>query len=96
MRPCCMQVDGQFFYTGSPWELQAREYAAMTLNTAAAFLSNIAKQQEDQQQQQGPQSGLPSHSQPRRLPSLPPSTSALDMIGVSAMEAIGVSEALTR
>ena len=39
----CMQVDGQFFFTGVPWELKARDYAAATLTLA---LSMHAKKQE--------------------------------------------------
>ncbi|CAM9580913.1 unnamed protein product [Phaeothamnion confervicola] len=33
----CLEVDGQFFYSGHPWEVVAREYAAMTLKEATGM-----------------------------------------------------------
>lgn len=30
----CVEVDGQFFYSGTPWEITARDYAALTINMA--------------------------------------------------------------
>lgn len=76
----CMEVDGQFFFSGSPWELKAREYAAETLNAALA-LPDLAEGQA---------------AAPRLFKRLPEKVSAADMIAVSAMEGVGVSEALLR
>ena len=89
---CNLQVDGQFFYNGSPWELKARDYAAATLNAALQELSRL-----------GPRSGSSSSgvsvsgSGGREVQQVaqqrsPPPTSAEDMIAVSAMEGVGVSE----
>lgn len=36
-----VQVDGQFFYNGSPWELKARDYASETLNAAYKELGRL-------------------------------------------------------
>ncbi|KAL6760862.1 hypothetical protein V8C86DRAFT_2546614 [Haematococcus lacustris] len=57
----CMEVDGQFFFSGVPWEVKARDYAAQTL---AAALGGT--------------------------------WSAADVLAVSAMEGIGVAEALLK
>uniref|UniRef100_A0A7S0RA27 Nucleoside phosphorylase domain-containing protein n=1 Tax=Chlamydomonas leiostraca TaxID=1034604 RepID=A0A7S0RA27_9CHLO len=59
----CMEVDGQFFYSGVPWELKARDYAADTLRAAGVAGDSVT---------------------------------ARDVIAVSAMEGIGVAEALLR
>lgn len=58
----CLEADGQFFYSGVPWEMTARTYTAQVIN--AAFNTT--------------------------------EYSSRDVIGVSAMEAIGVAEALMK
>ncbi|GAX73669.1 hypothetical protein CEUSTIGMA_g1120.t1 [Chlamydomonas eustigma] len=37
----CMEVDGQLFFNGSPWELKARDYAAETLNAALKHMAAV-------------------------------------------------------
>lgn len=34
-----MEVDTQYFWTGAPWDMVARSYAAQTLNTALGVSS---------------------------------------------------------
>lgn len=85
----CMEVDGQFFYSGSPWELKARDYAAATLTAAWDLLAAGAAN--DSQGQADDSSGGRHRRQAR-----PAAVTAADMIAVSAMEGVGVSEALLR
>jgi len=55
----CVEVDSQFFYSGVPWDMTARNYSAVTINLA--FNTSLT---------------------------------AREVIAVSAMEAVGVSQAL--
>ncbi|KAG2443695.1 hypothetical protein HXX76_002043 [Chlamydomonas incerta] len=66
----CAEVDGQFFFTGAPWEIKARDYAAQAISTALGFAQ--------------PGSGLRD------------SVDATEVIAVSAMEGVGVAEALEK
>ena len=86
---CNLQVDGQFFYNGSPWELKARDYAAATLNAALLELSRHGPRSSSGISVRG--SGGREVQQVAQQRS-PPPTSAEDMIAVSAMEGVGVSE----
>lgn len=61
----CMETDGQFFYSGVPWEITARDYVAEGINIAFNYTGSAMK-------------------------------TALDVIAVSAMEAVGFGEALER
>mmetsp|Transcript_12443 Transcript_12443/g.26864 ORF Transcript_12443/g.26864 Transcript_12443/m.26864 type:complete len:491 (-) Transcript_12443:204-1676(-) len=61
----CMEVDNQFFFSGVPWELKARDYAAMTLNAGLGLRGSTA-------------------------------LSAHDVLAISAMEGIGVAEAMEK
>ncbi|KAG2500711.1 hypothetical protein HYH03_001476 [Edaphochlamys debaryana] len=66
----CAEVDGQFFFTGAPWEIKARDYAAEAIAAALGF-------------------GSPEGEERTRL-------SSEDVIAVSAMEGVGVAEALEK
>ncbi|XP_024385844.1 uncharacterized protein [Physcomitrium patens] len=55
----CVEVDSQFFYSGVPWEITARNYTALTINQA--FNSSVTPK---------------------------------DVVAVSAMEAVGVAQAI--
>ncbi|KAG2438952.1 hypothetical protein HYH02_010745 [Chlamydomonas schloesseri] len=66
----CAEVDGQFFFTGAPWEIKARDYAAQAISTALGFAK--------------PGSGARD------------SVDATEVIAVSAMEGVGVAEALEK
>jgi len=80
-------VDGQFFYNGSPWELKARDYAAATLNAALDELQRAASLDPDPD----PTDSLRRSRHSANGQWLKPITAA-DMIAVSAMEGVGVSE----
>ncbi len=74
------QIDAQLFYSGSPFELKARDYAADALNAANVLLSKLRSSAgtlggQTQQQEQG---GM--------------HVTAADMIAVAAMEGVGVAE----
>ena len=86
-------MDGQFFYNGSPWELKARDYAAATLNAALQELSRHGPRSSSGISVRG--SGGREVQQVAQQRS-PPPTSAEDMIAVSAMEGVGVSEVSRR
>ncbi|KAG1654769.1 hypothetical protein FOA52_015329 [Chlamydomonas sp. UWO 241] len=89
----CMEVDGNFFYNGSPWELKSREYAAATLEAAMLELDRQAADAD------GHSNGVrvaQAAEAATRLRGGREHTSATDMVAVSAMEAVGVSEALMR
>lgn len=61
----CQETDGQFFYSGIPWDITARDYVAQGINLAFGYSGNASK-------------------------------TGLDVIAVSAMEAIGFGEAFER
>ncbi|KXZ49339.1 hypothetical protein GPECTOR_22g933 [Gonium pectorale] len=66
----CAEVDGQFFFTGAPWEVKARDYAAQAIATALGYGA--------------PGSGARNALGPDQV------------IAVSAMEGVGVAEALEK
>ncbi|GLI61951.1 hypothetical protein VaNZ11_004513, partial [Volvox africanus] len=66
----CAEVDGQFFFTGAPWEIKARDYASQAIATALGFGK--------------PGSGARNAISPQ------------EVIAVSAMEGVGVAEALEK
>eukprot|EP00798_Chlamydomonas_sp_ICE-L_P018442 gene18442-24917_t len=78
----CMEVDGQFFFSGVPWELKARDYAAMTLNAAMAHQKGALSSR------WGGRAAGPEFTEKN--------FTARDMIAVSAMEGVGIAEALLR
>lgn len=84
----CMEVDAQFFYSGSPFEVRARQYAADTLNAAIDYLG-LGKT--NSLKHRGLNSSSSSSSSPQS-----PQVAAEDILAVTAMEAVGVSEALLR
>ena len=92
---CNLQVDGQFFYNGSPWELKARDYAAATLNAALQELSRLGPHIRSSSSDISVSSGQEVQHQGLQQRS-PLPTSAADMIAVSAMEGVGVSEVSRR
>ncbi|EFJ50281.1 hypothetical protein VOLCADRAFT_89239 [Volvox carteri f. nagariensis] len=66
----CAEVDGQFFFTGAPWEIKARDYAAQAIATALVYGKRGSGSRD--------------------------SLSAREVIAVSAMEGVGVAEALEK
>ena len=39
----CMETDGQFFYSGVPWEITARDYVAEGINIAFNYTGSAKK-----------------------------------------------------
>jgi hypothetical protein len=80
----CMEVDAQFFYSGSPFEVRSRQYAADTLNSAIEYLGMGTSLKH-----RGGHASLTEAAASLKV-------TAQDVLAVTAMEAVGVSEALLR
>ncbi|GFR47452.1 hypothetical protein Agub_g9177, partial [Astrephomene gubernaculifera] len=83
----CAEVDGQFFFTGAPWEIKARDYAAEAISAALGFGSR-GNSNSNNSSSRGTTAGSRGQQQQQ--------LGADQVIAVSAMEGVGVSEALLK